>query len=125
MRATGTFEVKLSPLDAHEPLIGRRSIDKTYTGELDAVGRGEMLAVMDLALGSGAYVALERVVGTLSGRTGSFALVHRGLMNRGRQSLVIEVAPDSGDGDLKGLTGQLEIIIEAGRHAYAFDYELP
>ncbi|HVY86279.1 MAG TPA: DUF3224 domain-containing protein [Caulobacterales bacterium] len=124
MRASGTFEVKLAPLEAHEASIGRRTIDKIFSGDLIATSKGEMLAVMDPKLGSGVYVALERVSGTLVGKQGAFALAHRGVMDRGAQSLTIEVVPDSGAGELAGLKGTLQIIIEDGKHSYVFDYEL-
>ena len=125
MHAAGTFEVKLSLLDAAEPVIGRMLIEKVFSGDLQGASRGEMLGVMDQSLGSGSYVALERVTGTLQGRTGSFALVHRGTMNRGTPTLTVEVVPDSGEGDLAGIKGAMQIVIEAGKHSYALDYELP
>ncbi|MES1200142.1 MAG: DUF3224 domain-containing protein [Pseudomonadota bacterium] len=125
MRAAGTFEVKLSLLDSAEPIIGRMQLDKVFSGELDGVSRGEMLGIMDQGVGSGSYVALERITGALNGRTGSFALVHRGTMNRGVPTLTVEVVPDSGTAGLSGLTGSMQIIIEAGKHSYVLDYELP
>ncbi|MDQ6689384.1 MAG: DUF3224 domain-containing protein [Gemmatimonadota bacterium] len=45
-------------------------------------------------------------------------------MNRGAPSLVITVVPDSGTGDLEGLTGTMPIEIVAGKHSYVFDYTL-
>lgn len=125
---TGEFSVKMAP----EPLsavaadsgVGRMSLDKHYQGALSATGKGEMLAVMDRELGSGAYVALERVEGTLAGKRGSFLLHHRGLMERGAPSLVVAVVPDSGRDELAGLTGTLQIRNEGGKHYYDFDYTL-
>ncbi len=80
-RATGTFDVKLAPLtsyNADETSIGRMSIDKQFHGDLEATSKGEMLSSMDRVVGSGAYVAIERVTGTLAGRQGGFvALSHR------------------------------------------------
>ncbi|MES1201902.1 MAG: DUF3224 domain-containing protein [Pseudomonadota bacterium] len=125
MRATGTFEVKLASLPAHEETIGRRSIDKVFSGDLEGTSRGEMLAVMDVASGSGAYLALERVTGSLNGKSGSFALLHRGVMDKGAHDLSVEVAPGSGADGLIGLTGTMQIIIENGQHQYVFAYELP
>lgn len=125
MQATGPFEVKLTPMDGFTPEVGRMSIEKTFHGGLEATSRGEMISVLDRSLGSGAYVALERVTGVLGGKSGSFSLVHRGLMNRGAPSLTVEVVPDSGGGDLAGLTGAMTIVIDAGKHSYVFDYALP
>ena len=105
--------------------LGRMSLDKRYSGDLEASGRGEMLAVRSDVPTSAAYVAIERVSGSLQGREGSFALVHKGVMTREAQRLVIEVVPDTGTGQLKGLTGTLGIRIEDGRHYYDFEYSLP
>lgn len=127
MRATGPFEVKMTPQAAEpavgDPTIGRMALDKRYHGDLEAVSRGQMLAAMTSVKDSAGYVALERVDGTLAGRRGTFALQHGGLMDRGTPSLTITVVPDSGTGELEGLAGTMTIRIEAGgKHFYDFDY---
>jgi hypothetical protein len=101
------------------------SIDKQFHGALEATSKGEMLSSMDRALGSGAYVAIERVTGTLAGRQGAFALYHIGTMDRGKPQLSVKVVPDSGTGQLAGLTGTMTVDIDAGNHSYGFDYSLP
>lgn len=122
----GPFEVKLTPQEQAADLAhGRMRLDKQFHGGLEAVSRGEMLAVMNRELGSGVYVALERVEAVLDGRQGAFALAHTGVMDRGAQSLRLFVVPDSGEGDLTGLTGDMKIIITNGDHNYEFDYALP
>lgn len=68
---------------------------------------------------------MERVTGTLDGKNGSFALQHFGTMNRGKQHLRIEIVPDSGTGELTGISGTMDIIIEKGAHFYVLDYALP
>jgi hypothetical protein len=73
---------------------------------------------------SAAYSAVERVTGTLHGKKGSFALQHTGVMTRGTPSLNITVVPDSGTGELAGLTGKMDIIIEGKQHSYVFEYEI-
>jgi len=73
---------------------------------------------------SAAYSAVERVSGTLHGKKGSFALQHTGIMDRGTPSLTITVVPDSATGDLAGLTGRMDIIIEGKQHSYVFEYEI-
>lgn len=127
-RASGEFDVKLAP-QAHEegigdPGIGRMALDKQFHGELDAVSKGQMLALRTGTEGSAGYVAMEWVVGTLGGRTGSFGLQHRGVMNRGKAELLVSVVPDSGTGQLAGIDGQMRIIIEGGKHFYEFDYAI-
>jgi hypothetical protein len=128
---TGPFDVKITPQSLAEAEadsgLGRMALNKQFHGELEATSVGEMLTAMSSSVqGSGAYVAVERVTGTLGGRSGSFALHHTGVMNRSVPQLTINVVPDSGTGELIGLTGKLNIRIEAGgKHFYDFEYELP
>ena len=74
--------------------------------------------------GSAGYVAMERVNGKLHGRNGTFALQHSGTMTRGAPQLIITVVPDSGTGELAGLSGKMTINIVDGKHFYEFDYTL-
>jgi Protein of unknown function (DUF3224) len=98
--------------------------DKRFHGALDATSVVQMLGFMTAMEGSGAYVAIERIVGTLDGRTGSFVVQHNGTMARGEPSLTVNVIPDSGMDALSGLRGTLQIDIVDGKHFYTFDYEL-
>ena len=129
MRATGTFDVKITPqasdLSPEGPNLGRMSLDKQFHGDLNGTAKGEMITAAGLAVKeSAAYSAVERVSGTLHGKKGSFALQHTGIMDRGTPSLTITVVPDSATGDLAGLTGKMEIIIEGKLHKYVLDYDL-
>jgi len=56
---------------------------------------------------------MERVTGTLKGRNGTFVLQHGGTMTRGAHELVVSVVPDSGTGELVGLSGSIQILIDA------------
>jgi hypothetical protein len=127
-RAAGPFEVKLLPLDTSfdgdAPPLGRMSIEKQFSGDLEGTSQGEMLSAMSAVKGSAGYVAIEKVTGTLHGRSGTFTLQHSATMNRGVPSLSVTVIPDSGTGELTGITGSLQIIIENTKHSYIFDYSL-
>ena len=127
--ASGTFDVKLTPLTDEagtDSGFGRMSIDKQFHGDLEGTSKGFMLASSaTIVKGSGGYVAMERVTGTLKGRTGTFVLQHSGTMTRGTPQLSVTVVPDSGTGQLEGITGMLTIKIDAGKHSYEFDYTLP
>lgn len=128
MQAKGTFAVKLEPQPAAhaDSGLGRMSIDKQYSGDLDARSLGEMLACRSVVDGSAGYVAMERVVGSLHGQRGAFVLQHSGTMDRGASTLRVSVVPDSGTDELAGLAGTLAIHIDAqGGHSYTFDYRLP
>lgn len=129
MKISGSFDVKLNPVEGyakgkHGVQLNRMSIDKTFHGKLEATGKGEMLSAMTPIKGSAGYVAIEQVVGSLSGKSGSFVLQHFGTMNKGAERLILEVVPNSGTGGLQGLSGSMAINIEDGKHEYVFDYEL-
>lgn len=127
-QASGTFTVSITPVAPAEgaapDIPGRMTLAKTFHGGIAGTGEGEMLATMAPGQ-SGAYVALERVRGSIDGRTGTFMLVHRGLMDRGAQDLLITVVPGSGTGELEGLNGVFHLTIEGGEHRYVLDYTLP
>jgi Protein of unknown function (DUF3224) len=127
--ASGTFEVKVTPQvpdgKFEDATLGRMTIDKQIHGDLEATSKGQMLTAGTEVKGSAGYVAIERVTGTLHGRTGSFVLQHTGTMNRGAFQLSITVVPDSGTGQLVGLTGKMTINIADGKHSFDFDYTLP
>lgn len=128
--ATGIFDVKLTPQPADEQAkaagIGRMSGDKQWHGDLTGTSKVEMLSFGTGTKGSsGGYVALEQFTGTLAGRSGSFVLQHSGTMTQGVPKLSISVVPDSGTGQLTGLTGTLTITIADGKHSYDFEYTLP
>jgi hypothetical protein len=121
--AKGTFEVKMKPLEG--AVIGRMSIDKTFAGDLAGTSVGEMLAMRTAVADSAGYVAMEKVTGTLAGRTGTFVLQHSGTMAGGKQELSVTVVPDSGTEGLVGLSGKMAIIVEGKKHSYEFVYRLP
>jgi hypothetical protein len=128
MHAAGPFDVKVTRQDdnSEDPLLNRMTLDKHYHGDLEAAGKGQMLAAGTEVKGSGAYVAIEKVTGTLHGHSGSFVLQHTGTMTQNVPQLAIVVVPDSGTGELKGLTGKMAISIAAdGKHSYDLEYTLP
>lgn len=129
--ARGPFEVKLAPQNADNPPaeragLARMSIEKQFRGDLEATSVGEMLAIRTDVANSAGYVAIERVNGSLHGRRGGFVLQHSSTMNRGVPTQSVSVVPDSGSGELGGLSGTMTILItEGGKHSYDFEYSLP
>jgi hypothetical protein len=130
MNASGPFDVQMNPDPSYETaeggvVLGRVSFKKQFHGALEASGVVQMLSAGSSVKGSAGYVAIERVEGTLGGRSGSFILQHSGTMNRGQASLTVTVVPDTGTGELVGLAGTMAIDIVEGKHSYRFEYTLP
>jgi hypothetical protein len=127
-RASGTFDVKVIPQAADDSAGGpfsRLFLDKRFHGQLDGTSRGQMLGTMSTVVqGSGGYVALEQVTGTLDGRRGSFILQHNGTMQKGAPTMRVTVVPDSGTEELAGLAGTMTIVIEGSKHSYVLEYRL-
>jgi hypothetical protein len=129
--AVGTFQVTMTP-EAQAPGEGgamataRMGLNKVFSGPLTGTARGTMLSVGEPGPGkAAAYVAIDQFSGTLDGRAGSFALLHRGTMSRAGNELSITIMPDSGTGALSGITGTLAIEVKDGQHRYDLTYTLP
>jgi hypothetical protein len=125
-RASGAFEIAMIPAGAPEKegrtAIARIGLDKKYLGALAAIGKGQMLTAVTDTKGSAAYVAIERISGTLDGRQGSFVIQHAGTMSGGASEATIRIVPDSGTDALAGISGSLTITVVGGKHLYALDY---
>jgi hypothetical protein len=128
-RVSGPFDVAMTPVGPGEregnTQTARMLLDKQYFGDLAATGKGQMLTAVSDAKGSAAYVAIERVTGTLKGRKGSFVIQHAGTMRAGTQQLAISIVPDSGTDQLTGIAGTMAIRMVGSKHFYDLDYTLP
>ena len=103
---------------------GRSRIEKTFHGDIEGTGTGEMLSVRTDSGGTG-YVALERITGMVHRRSGSFAVLHVGTMTEDGQWARWPISPGSGTGELAGIKGEARIEIAAdGAHTLFLDYEL-
>ena len=102
----------------------RIRIAKTFEGDLEGRSSVEMLSVHADNGGAG-YVAVERIAGSLHGRSGSFAVLHVGTMAGELQWARWPVVTGSGTGDLARISGEgrIEITTE-GAHELHLDYEL-
>lgn len=126
--ATGSFEVKVNPQSDSgfdDPKLSRVLIEKQFHGDLEGTSKVQMLGAGTDVKGSAGYVAIEKVTGKLNGRSGTFVLQHTGTMDHGQLQLSVTVVPDSGTGELAGITGKMAITMADGKHSYDFEYILP
>ena len=127
-RATATFDLDTWKEEPYDDLDGtkltRSRVTKTFHGDVE--GRSIVELLMAYASeGSGAYCGLERIVGTVHGRPGSFILQHVAVSSRSGQTTSWAVVPDSGTGELRGMEGTGEIGREpGGAHTFTLDYDL-
>lgn len=106
------------------PKLTRATVTKTFTGDLEGEGQVEYLMVYR-GDGSATFVGLERVVGRLAGRTGSFVLQRTGVFEGGQAKEAYTVVPGSATGDLPGLRGDGSSAVGHGaEHPFTLNYEL-
>lgn len=121
-KATGQFTVNILP---QQDAIGagRMIIEKDYDGELQGVGKGQMLS-KQVDGGISVYCAIEEFEGQLGGKSGNFTLLHQGMMSSQTRELSVTVIEGSGGGELSSLTGSMQINQDENSHSYIFEYSL-
>lgn len=112
------------------PVLGEAVVRKRYRGRLEGEGTARLLTCQaDLAkpMSDAGYLAAEQVSGTLDGKTGTFVMHHWGIVAAGSPPRTGgHVVPGSATGQLAGLSGTVEIAVDAtGKHTLTLDYELP
>jgi uncharacterized protein DUF3224 len=107
------------------PRLTRASVSKTFTGDIEGEGQVEYL-MMYRADGSAAFVGLERVVGRIGGKAGTFVLQRSGAFENGQANESYSVVDGSATGELRGLRGDGKTSVGHGLdHPFALDYDLP
>ena len=126
--AHGTLEVDVDPeapfLEQDGLKLNRNFVFKQFLGDMVGVSEAQMIAAFTGTPGSAGYVAIEHFTGSVGEKSGSFVLQHNGAMNRGGAQLAVTIVPDSGTGELAGISGTLEIDNDEGKHSYVLAYNL-
>lgn len=106
------------------PKLTRASVSKTFTGDVEGEGHVEYL-MMYRDDGSAAFVGLERVVGQIGGKSGTFVLQRSGVFENGEAKESYSVVSGSATGDLRGLSGEGSSAVGHGmEHPFSFTYDL-
>jgi len=127
-RASGTFTVKVTPVTGGDQGVAdaRLTVTKEFAGDLVGASKGDMWTAGTAVEGSAGYVAIEKIEGTLRGRQGTFTVLHQGTMRRNADFQIrIVIVPESGTGQLAGISGTMTIRIEGKAHFYDVEYTLP
>jgi len=125
--AKGTTEVTVYEPVAYEapkegPRLNEVRLVETFKGDIDGEGTARVLQAQ-WPDASAAYTTIERVVGTLAGREGSFLLRVHGTVRDGHNEGAWVVLAGSGTGDLQRLHGEGGFEAEHGKHgAWTLDY---
>ncbi len=125
--ARGLFDVNMEPeppfLEQDGVALNRNVVRKEFSGDMVGTSEAQMLAAFTGTPGSAGYVAIEHFTGSVDRKSGSFVLQHSGVMNRGDARLTVTIVPDSGTGELAGISGTMTIDNDEGHHSYVLEYE--
>lgn len=131
---TATFDVTgwepaPYPTDHAGPTLSMATVRKAFRGPLEGESTAQLLMCQadpkDLSAGAG-YIVSEIVSGRLEGRSGTFVMHHWGVGDAGGNRTAGHIVPGSGTGELEGLTGSVEIAVDAdGGHTITLEYDLP
>jgi hypothetical protein len=106
------------------PKLTRAAVTRAFSGDIAGEGHVEYL-MMYRSDGSATFVGLERVVGDLAGRAGSFVLQRTGIFENGVAKESYFVIPGSGTGELRNLRGEGTSAVGHGaEHPFMLTYEL-
>ncbi len=130
-RATTKFTITNwdeKPYDvvAGQPKLTRASVTQAYVGDIEGEGKVEHLMVYGDG-GSASYVTLERVVGRIGGKSGSYVTQGSGTFEGDTAKGTFSVVPGSGTGDLAGLRGTGSFIAVGGKpetQVVTIEYEI-
>jgi hypothetical protein len=106
------------------PRLTRATVTKSFTGDIEGEGHVEYL-MMYRSDGSATFVGLERLVGRIDGRSGTFVLERSGAFEAGQAKESYSVIPGSGTGELRALRGDGTSAVGHGtEHPFTLTYEL-
>ena len=125
--ARGTLDVTIEAeppfLEQDGIKLNRNMVRKEFSGDVAGKSEAQMVAAYTATPGSAGYVAIEHFTGSVGGKSGSFVLQHHGLMEKGEAALTVTIVPDSGTGELAGISGTLEIDNDEEKHSCVLEYE--
>lgn len=105
------------------PKLTRASVIKTFTGDIEGEGQVEYL-MMYRADGSATFVGLERVVGRIGDKSGTFVLQRSGVFENGQAKESYFVVDGSATGELLGLRGDGSSSVGHGvDHPFLLNYD--
>ena len=116
------YETVTYDAPADGPKLNEVQLVETFAGDVRARGTGRVLQAQR-SDGSASYCAIERLVGAVAERTGSFVLQITGTVQNGQIKGTWFVIAGSGTGELRGLRGDGGFDAEIGKQgAWTLDY---
>jgi hypothetical protein len=119
--ATGRIDVKSYEPQPYEeveegPKLVEIQVTETFSGDIEGEGVVRFLQAIRED-GSASFVGIERVSGSVGGRSGTFLLQDAGTLEGSTVKGEWSVVPGSGTGELAGLRGEGGFEADLGQHA--------
>jgi hypothetical protein len=129
--ATGAFSVSdFTPTDHASEIAtalptGHAHMVKTFSGAVEGRSLTQFSFAFSPETGAGTYVAMEAFEGTVDGRRGTFNFAHSATTSGSdRSDEFFLIVPNSGTGELVGITGTGRVVIDEAGERMEFDYSL-
>ncbi|MCC7208875.1 MAG: DUF3224 domain-containing protein, partial [Anaerolineae bacterium] len=101
--------------------VTRAQANYLYQGDVEGLSSVQYLMVYRED-GTGDYVGLEQVTGSVGGRSGSFVAEHRGTFDAQGVKGALRVVPGAGTGDLVGLRGEADVNLPGKETRYPMTF---
>jgi hypothetical protein len=111
-----TYEPTSYDQPAKGPVLSRIHVEEEFAGDVEGTGVVEFLQAQ-VSADTASFVGLERVSGSVGGRSGTFVLQDQGTLRGTTVSGDWFVVPGSGTGELTGLRGEGGFTAELGQGA--------
>jgi hypothetical protein len=118
--AVNTYEPTTCDQPADAPVLVEIHVTAGFSGDITGTGTVRFLQTLS-ADGSASFCGIERVVGSVAGRNGSFLLQDAGTVSGSVVTGGWFVVPNSASGELTGLRGEGGFEAELGQNARWFE----
>ena len=114
------------PSDVETALpTGHAHMVKTFTGAVEGRSLTQFSFAFSPETGAGTYVAMESFAGSVDGRRGTFNFAHSATTTGvDRTDEFFLIVPNSGTGELTGITGGGAVVIDDDGERMVFEYSL-
>jgi hypothetical protein len=128
-KARGSFEVKGGTEDPYDELDGGTKLThasgtQAFSGDISGEGAVHWL-MLYRADKTARFVGLQRITGSIGGRTGSFVATAEGDHDGTGSTITFSIIPGSGTGELTGISGDGNLVAKGGPNGtYELSYTL-
>jgi len=128
-KARGSFEVKGGTEDPYDELDGGTKLThasgtQAFSGDISGEGAVHWL-MLYRADKTARFVGLQRITGSIGGRSGSFVATAEGDHDGTGSTITFSIIPGSGTGDLTGISGDGSLVAKGGPNGtYELSYTI-